>query len=204
MNAPVAGLVRYDSMCRAIDAAFDVDEVKDIRDKALALEAYSKQARNTDAERKACEIRLRAERKAGLLLSTMEKAKGAPGNQHTGKLDRSRDETGPKTLSDLGISKNQSHRWQQLAAVPEEQFEAALAEPVKPTTSGIIARAAPPVKPIDERALWIWGRLRDFERDGLLAANPRELLDEMTDAMRADVLRLAPLVAGWIERLSDG
>jgi hypothetical protein len=41
------------------------------------------------------------------------------------------------TLSDLGISKNQSAKWQQLAAVPEDQFEAALVGPKKPTTTGI-------------------------------------------------------------------
>ena len=61
-------LARYDTMCRAIDAAYEVDEVKDIRDKAKALEEYAKQARNVEAERRACEIRLRAERKAGKLL----------------------------------------------------------------------------------------------------------------------------------------
>lgn len=34
-------LVKYDEMCRAIDAAFEVDEVKDIRDKARAMEVYA-------------------------------------------------------------------------------------------------------------------------------------------------------------------
>jgi hypothetical protein len=37
----IGELVRYDAMCRAIDAAFDVDEVKDIRDKAMAFEVYA-------------------------------------------------------------------------------------------------------------------------------------------------------------------
>ena len=40
------------------------------------LEAYLRQAKNIDAELMACEIRLRAERKAGVLLRAMEKAKG--------------------------------------------------------------------------------------------------------------------------------
>ena len=57
-----AQLVKYDAMCRAIDAAYHVDEVKDIRDKAVALETYARQAHNVEAERQACEIRLRAER----------------------------------------------------------------------------------------------------------------------------------------------
>ncbi len=35
-------LVKYDAMCRAIDHAYQVDEVKDIRDKALAFEAYAR------------------------------------------------------------------------------------------------------------------------------------------------------------------
>jgi hypothetical protein len=58
---------RYDAMCRAIDAAHEDDEVKDIRDKALAWEIYSRQAKNINNEYLACEIRLRAERKAGIL-----------------------------------------------------------------------------------------------------------------------------------------
>ncbi len=72
-----AELARYDAMCRAIDEAFQIDEVKDIRDKALALEVYSRQAKNIEAERRACEIRLRAERKAGELRRQEEKSKGA-------------------------------------------------------------------------------------------------------------------------------
>ncbi len=35
-----------------------MDEVKDIRDKARAIEMYTRQAQNTEAERQACEIRL--------------------------------------------------------------------------------------------------------------------------------------------------
>ena len=71
-----------------------------------------------------------------------------------------------RTLSDLGISRTQSSRWQQLAVVPKAQFEAVLAAPAKPTTTGILAQAAPKPEPMDEQALWLWGRLRDFERDG--------------------------------------
>ena len=63
----ITALVRYDSMCRAIAAAYEVDEVvKDIRDKALrhAIETYARQAKeHAEAERQACEIKLRAERR---------------------------------------------------------------------------------------------------------------------------------------------
>lgn len=196
-------LVRYDAMCHAIDQAFEVDEVKDIRDKALALEAYSRQARNTEAERRACEIRLRAERKAGELLSKAEKAKGARGNPggQGAPVVRSHDDT-TQTLAELGISKTQSHRWQQLAAVPQEEFEAALADPKKPSTNGIISKVKPR-PPMNDKALWLWGRLRDFERDGVLSADPRELFQEMTDAMQADTLRLVPIVCEWLEEIVD-
>jgi hypothetical protein len=50
-------------------------------------------------------------------------------------MTRSSDTTAsPATLSDLGITQNQSSQWQKLAAVPEPEFEAALAAPGKPTT----------------------------------------------------------------------
>ncbi len=136
-----------------IDAAFEVDEAKDIRDKAVAMEAYFKQAKNTEAERRACEIRLRAERKAGKLLSKMEKNKGG-GDR---KSDHpSRGTTGDKsTLSDLGITRDQSSRWQSLAGVPTEEFEAAFASEKKPSTSGIIAKP----RKMPATSLWPWGRL---------------------------------------------
>ena len=54
---------------------------------------------------------------------------------------------------------------------------------------------------MDPKALWIWGRLKDFERDGMLTADPVHLIAEMTEPMRADVRRLLPLVRGFIEDL---
>jgi len=64
--------------------------------------------------------RIRAERECGELLAQTEKADSSPGNQHTGKMDRSRDVTSPKTLDEMGATKRQSSDWQKLAAVPEE------------------------------------------------------------------------------------
>lgn len=68
-------LVVYEAMILAIDKCYKVDEVKDIRDKMLALEEYARQACNVKAEWKAAEIRIRAERKAGQLLREIEKGK---------------------------------------------------------------------------------------------------------------------------------
>jgi len=74
-NSPDSGihLIRYEAMCLAIAECHRVDEAKDIREKARALEAYYQQARNTEAERKALDIRLRAERRAGQLLAELGK-----------------------------------------------------------------------------------------------------------------------------------
>jgi hypothetical protein len=195
-------LVRYDAMCRAIADAYEVDEVKEIRDKALALEIYARQAKNVDAERDACEIRLRAERRAGQLLKEIEKAKGSPGNQYTGPLARPE---GSKTLKQRRISYDQSSRWQKLADVPEEQFDAALGGPEMPTTVGIIAamqQQPSEIDPVAKEALWLWGTLRDFERHRVLDLDPNELSETMLDHMKETVRRLAPLVAAWLGGLA--
>ncbi|MGF6877389.1 hypothetical protein [Paraburkholderia sp. MM5477-R1] len=108
---------RYVAMCTAIAECAAIDEVKDLRDKAVALEVYAKQAQNFDAERQAQEVRVRAERRAGELLKAMTKARGGQPYQATGQS------TGPvgQTLADHGITKNQSSQWQQLADVPQAQ-----------------------------------------------------------------------------------
>src|SRR5260363_402237 len=61
-------LVRYEAMCKAIAECHRVDEAKELRDKARALEVYAQQARNREAEDKARKIRNRAQRRMGELL----------------------------------------------------------------------------------------------------------------------------------------
>lgn len=196
-------LALYDGMCRAIDAAFTVDEAKDIRDRALAFEAYARQAKNIDAERRACKVRLRAEKKAGKLDKQREKAKPGPKRQ----LGSAPEPNSTPTLRDLGVSKRQAHDWRKLDDVPDELFEAALADPdTKPSTAGIIAAGTPPkpeMVPVSKDALWLWGRLRDFERDELLAQDPADVLLTMTPQMLDDTHRLAPQVAAWLKRIGS-
>lgn len=197
----VLPLALYDEMCRAIDAAYRVDEVKDIRDKARAFEVYARQAKNVEAESRACEIRLRAERKAGQLRTAMDKQAGARG---VGKKVDCTDSS-PPTNADLGLTDRQSSDWQKLGAISDDQFEAALADPDRrPTTAGIIASATPPkpeVIPVSKEALWLWGRLCEFERRGLLKVEPADVLLTMTPEMLDDTHELAPLIGSWLRRL---
>lgn len=198
-------LVRYDAMCRAIADAYQVDEVKSIRDKAMALEFYARQSKNVEAERQACEIRLRAERKAGELLKDLQKAVGARGsgsNQHQKKEVPSRSGSAP--LKDLGISHKQSSNWQRLASVPQEIFDDELKHSPRPTTSGIIRAAKPPKRnPVKDEALWLWGTLKDFKSEGILSDTPRNVMATMTPEMLDDVHTLAPKVANWLKKIGE-
>ena len=117
----MTSLVLYEAARAALAAVHSVDEVKDIRDKAQAMAAYARQAKDTALVEWATEIKVRAERRAGELLRDMEKHPG-------GNPNLSHDTTGlPPTLETLGISRDQSSRWQKLAAVDAERFELAVA-----------------------------------------------------------------------------
>ena len=191
-------LVKYDAACHAIAVAVDVDEVKDIRDKAVAIEAYARQANNFEMERQAAIIRVRAERRCGELLAEMDKAKGGRPIEN-----RSHDSTGfvaeTKTLSDLGITKDQSSKWQKLAAVPEAEFEAAVSQPgIKPSTHHILTPKEDPPPRMDAVALWFWGRLLDMERNNLFSRSAESLISEMTEAMQQDAHRLLPKLRSWL------
>lgn len=112
------GLVQFDKAMAALAEAHSIDEVKQIRDQAEAMRQYIKQQKGSLVmQNQAAEIKIRAERRAGEMLGERDKNKGARGigvSFH--------DESAP-TLSELGISENQSHRWQLEAGVPEVEFE---------------------------------------------------------------------------------
>jgi hypothetical protein len=153
------------------DDAMDVDEA------VAALEMRERKA-SEEAERQACEIRIRAERRAGELLRDIEKAVG---NQHTKAASPhdGKKQTKGEQISALGVSAKQAENWQKLAAVPEETFEQELAQQERPTTSGIIRAAEPPkTNPVRPDALWLWGTLRDFEREGILDSEPTTVLQK--------------------------
>lgn len=131
-------LVKYDAMCHAIAEAHRIDEVKSIRDKAMAMQEYARQAKNREAEDRCREIRLRAERRTGELIREQQAA-GVLATQAAGRprqeLCVAQDDTYRATLSDYGISRDQSSRWQRLADVPEDEFEEGVTQPGATTSS---------------------------------------------------------------------
>lgn len=111
-------LIRYEAARTALAEAHRIDEVKDIRDKAEAMAAYARQAKDIEMIRMATEIKVRAERKCGeMLRETIS---------HGGDR-KSESRSSNPTLIDVGLTKDESSRYQKLAAMPEEHFETAIA-----------------------------------------------------------------------------
>jgi phage N-6-adenine-methyltransferase len=123
-------LILYGAACRALAAAKTTDEVKDIRDRAEAMRAYARQAKNRQLEVDAAEIRIRAERRLGELIRAQKETVGlnVGGRPITGADGELVIADTRPTLADAGIDKKLSSRAQKLAAVPEAKFEGLVAE----------------------------------------------------------------------------
>ncbi len=119
-------LIKYDTACRALAEAKSVDEVKDIMNKSIAIQAYARQAKNKGLEADAFEIRFRAERRLGEMLQEQPKATGTR-NQLIGPgiIGGSKEEPpiNTPTLEELGINKKLSSRSKKLAQLDDGEFE---------------------------------------------------------------------------------
>lgn len=163
---PVAVLVSRG--IAAIEQAGSFDEVKAIRDQAEALRVYSRSiGAALDAVNAAAELRIRAERRMGEALREAEKAKGGQPFQkstHTQGVAVER----PLTLDEIGITANQSSRYQQIAAIPRETFETAIEAHKaadEPLSAAAVVRVAETLETLPEPV-----------RQDVLANGPAEII----------------------------
>jgi N6-adenosine-specific RNA methylase IME4 len=115
-------LTKYDAACRALAEAKAVDEVKEIRDQAMAMRLYAKQAKNKELEADAFEIRLRAERRVGEMM-----VEGRSDRASIGEHKRFSENPLP-TLADAGIDKNLANRARKLHSLPATEFDRVVSE----------------------------------------------------------------------------
>jgi hypothetical protein len=121
-NPEQGHLIRYEDARKALAACVRVDEVKLIRDRAMALKLYAQQRNDPRLLNDAIRIRMRAERRAGELLIEM-KANGQRDNGKGNHKAKSQAVTPLPKLADLGVTKMQASRWMRNAKSPEAEFK---------------------------------------------------------------------------------
>lgn len=183
-------LVRYEAARKALTELQRVDEVKDIRDKAAAMQMYARQAKDPELIDHATEIRMRAEIRAGELLAEMAERK----ERHAGKApkgSRVATPTPQPKLSDIGVSKSQSSRWQRLAALSKEdqeekikqakrKAEAAVAPTIKSVAQKTKAKPSRAVSPTDRCTMRVRSLILEF-MDMLVATEFRDFFAALHD-----------------------
>jgi N6-adenosine-specific RNA methylase IME4 len=148
-------LVRYDAACRALSEARQVDEVKDIRDVAVAMAAYARQAKNKELEADAVELRMRATRKLDQLRQAQKESVGlATGGEHGGRAGidglRKNPSNARPTLASQGIDKNLAQQARLLGAMDDAAFERKVTE-ARASASRVFRRAVREVEIAQER-----------------------------------------------------
>ena len=134
MIAEPLSLVSIGNATRMLAEAKSLDDVRTIRDLAEAARVYARaHDLGIEAMNHAAEIKLRAERRAGELLTESRETGqrlgvGRPEKTYPADTFSDGPQAAPATLSDLGISRVQSSRWQAIASLPEPEFEAAIAD----------------------------------------------------------------------------
>lgn len=121
-----------------VDAS-NLRDVLDIRDASIAVHAYAKAKNSDEVAQLAMDLKLRAERKAGGFLEEREK----PKNQYANDI---------MSLADLGVSNQESSRWQRIALIPDELFESYLINAKNRTQSALLVEASRQIRPEQEGA----------------------------------------------------
>jgi len=158
--------VTYEAAQKALAECQRVDECKDWADKAAALSAYARMAKNDNLRLMALRIQERATRRMGELLKQIPAANGARTDlqPHDGTVTRS------QVAEQAGLSERQKVTALRVANIPAKDFEAAVESDSPPSLSALAQRGTlprpatfPDLLPADPAAkAAAHDRLRDF------------------------------------------
>jgi hypothetical protein len=146
----IQSVTAYDAMCTAIARCESLAECADIIDKAAALREFARRIRNTDAERRACNVRLIAERRTGEVLKDLERHQGERTDLGTSPHGGEKSPYA-KALAETNITTQNASRYQALADVPQEMFDEALHDSAAmPSVRKLLAKVAAAAKPREQ------------------------------------------------------
>lgn len=139
---------------KALAEAKTVSQVKAVRDMGQAAIHWARTRREIglEAQNDAAEIVLEAERRLGVMLAEIQRADKRD-NLRQGP--KSHDVTSGPTLSDLGIRKSHSSRWQDAARVPEPDYRSWVTKARKSQrmlTSGELQRMGRDLRRAEDKA----------------------------------------------------
>lgn len=130
---------KYAAARNALAAAARIDEVKEIRNKAIAMEVYAYQAKDRELVALSAEMKKRARRRIGELMEEQRKtgklSKGTRGSRVKGaRVDEK------PTLASQGVDKNLAAAARRDAAMPLAKFEAEVAKDVAIAVAAVDGR----------------------------------------------------------------
>jgi N6-adenosine-specific RNA methylase IME4 len=133
---------KYSAARKALAACVKVDEVKTMRDKAMAMEVYAYQAKDRELIAESTEIKMRASRRLGELMAEMKKAgmmsKGAA-VKGVGRAGKKGGKGAPAipTLADQNIDKDLAKLARKLAVIPAKEFERQVDQAIALATASV-------------------------------------------------------------------
>ena len=118
-------LTIFTNGARMLEQAVTIQQAKELKNLALTAKDWARRkGLGKQAEDHARRYALEAERKMGEMLLATKRAKGTDkgGRQYVDGRHR-RPSNAPPTLSELGLTKNESAKAQRIAEIPQDKFD---------------------------------------------------------------------------------
>lgn len=226
MNAPV--LIPMDTLpvlidraTAALDSARSSAEVLEARDMArVAYDAAKSAGRMAKAKQAHDSIVIEVHRSQAHALAIRARAEMRLAEEYDAAQDRGEvaghgrskvEADNVTTTADLGIRRDEIHEARQLrdaeTAEPgliNRALNAMLDRGEEPTRAALKREVIERPKPqMAREPLWVWGRIKDFERDGILRISPAIIAAGMTPEMRSEVRAQLPAVLSYLTELDQ-